>query len=101
MNFLSKKDMYLVPIQELGTLQEKGGEKGTGSRRKAQKAGFCFRKDVSESGEMSAVGGSKRRRKDEMIVHARIVGNNLHFHSLGKLDKVKANANVKKGMYVY
>lgn len=62
---------------------------------------------MSESGDMSAVGcggGSKRRREGEMIhsmyVHARILGDNLHFHSLDKLDKlekVKANAKRKAG----
>lgn len=55
---------------------------------------------MSVSGEMSAVvcgGGSKRRRKGEMIVHARILGDNLHFHSLDKLEMVKAKAKRKAG----
>lgn len=65
--------MSLVSIQELETVHRNRDNKGTGSGRKAQKtqkAGICFGKGVSESGEMSAVrcgGGSKRRRKGEMI----------------------------------
>lgn len=80
--------------------------KGTGSGRKAQKVGIRFEKGISESGEMLAVGcggGSKRRRKGEMIVHARISGDNLHFHSLDKPEKVQANAKRKAGgvcMYI-
>lgn len=55
---------------------------------------------MSESGEMSPVGvegGSKRRRKGKMIVHARSLGDKLHFHSLDRLEKVKANAKRKAG----